>query len=57
MKYRIEYKEYYEDEDQIILGECLAESEAVYFRIENGFVSVWFEENKTQTPDFYVNAI
>ena len=52
MKYRIRYRMY--DKRGLIDG--VSEVEACDFEIKKGFVSMWFEYNDTQTPDFYVNA-
>lgn len=57
MEYRIKYREYDEhDDDQDGLVEFLSAVNAWFFEIENGFVSIWTERNKTQIPDFYINA-
>ena len=52
MKYKIRYREY--DEGDFVKGVSVVEAE--YFKIENGFASVWFEDNKTQIPNLYINA-
>ena len=52
MKYKIRYREY--DEGDFVKGVSVIE--ARFFKIENGFASVWFEDNDTQTPDLYINA-
>ena len=52
MKYRIRYREY--DEGDFVKGVSVIEAE--YFKIENGFVAAWFEDNETQIPDLYINA-
>ena len=58
MKYRIKYREYYRPNDQYSLHLPVRsqEIEAEYFKIKNGFVAVWFEDNKTQIPNLYINA-
>lgn len=52
MKYRIRYREY--DEGDFVKGVSVIE--AWFFKIKKGFVSVWLEDNDTQTPDLYINA-
>lgn len=52
MKYRIRYREY--DEGDFVKG--VSEIEARFFKIENGFVAAWFEDNETQIPNLYINA-
>ena len=52
MKYKIRYREY--DEGDFVKGVSVIE--ARFFKIENGFVSVWFKDNKTQIPNLYINA-
>ncbi|NME31767.1 hypothetical protein [Ligilactobacillus ruminis] len=52
MKYKIRYREY--DEGDFVRGVSVIE--ARFFKIENGFVSVWFEDNDTQEPDLYINV-
>lgn len=52
MMFEIRYREY--DEGDFVKGVSVVE--ARFFKIENGFVSVWFEDNKTQIPDIYINA-
>jgi hypothetical protein len=56
MKYRIEYREYDDADDQGRLVEFLSAVDARSFMFENGFVSIWTESGGTQTPDLYVNA-
>ena len=52
MKYKIRYREY--DEGDFVRGVSVIE--ARFFKIENGFVAAWFEDNDTQAPDLYINA-
>ena len=55
MKYRIKYRRYsYPRKGK--LEESLLAIVVQSFKIKKGFVSMWFEYNDTQTPDFYVNA-
>lgn len=58
MKYRIKYREYYRPNNQYSLHLPVRsqEIEARFFKIENGFVAVWFEDDKTQIPNLYINA-
>lgn len=56
MKYRIEYRECDVDDDQGGIVEFLSAVEVEYFKIKNGFVAVWFEDDKTQIPNLYINA-
>ena len=56
MKYRIEYRECDVDDDQGGLVEFLSAVEARSLEIKNGFVAAWFEDNKTQIPNLYINA-
>lgn len=56
MKYKIICRAYTYSGECPQLNEYLREIEARFFEIENGFVSMGFEYNDTQTPDFYVNA-
>lgn len=56
MKYRIEYREYDDADDQGRLVEFLSAVEAQAFMFENEFVSIWTVHNETQTPDLYVNV-
>ena len=50
--FKIRYREY--DEGDFVKGVSVIE--ARFFKIENGFASVWFEDNDTQAPDLYINA-
>lgn len=52
MKYKIRCREY--DEGDFVKGVSVIE--ARFFKIENGFVAAWFEDNKTQIPNLYINA-
>ena len=52
MKYKIRYREYYEGD--FVKGVLAVE--ARFFKIENGFVAAWFEDNETQIPDLYINV-
>ena len=52
MKYRIKYRIW----DKRGLIEGVSVIEAWLFKIKKGFVSVWFEDNDTQEPDFYIKA-
>ena len=52
MKYKIRYREY--DEGDFVKGVSVIE--ARFFKIENSFVAAWFEDNKTQIPNLYINA-
>ena len=52
MMFKIRYREY--DEGDFVKGVSVVEAE--YFKIENGFVAAWFEDNKTQIPNLYINA-
>ena len=52
MKYRIRYREY--DEGDFVRGVSVIE--ARFFKFVNGFASVWFEDNKTQIPNLYINT-
>lgn len=57
MKFKITYRAY----DNAcgtdhLLDEFILEIGAWFFEIKNGFVSIWTERNKTQIPDFYINA-
>lgn len=54
MKYRITCRAYRDSYPQ--LGESRVVIKAWFFEIKNGFVSIWTGRNKTQIPDFYVNA-
>ena len=56
MKYRIRYREYDVDDNQGGLVEFLEVTEAEFFKIENGFVVAWLEDNETRIPDIYINA-
>lgn len=58
MKYKIKYRDYFYCSDQYRphLPVRSQEIKAWFFEIENGFVSIWTERNKTQIPDFYVNV-
>ena len=50
--FKIRYREY--DEGDFVRGVSVIE--ARFFKIENGFVAAWFEDNKTQIPNLYINA-
>ena len=50
--FKIRYREY--DEGDFVKGVSVIE--ARFFKIENGFASVWTEQNETQIPDLYINA-
>lgn len=52
MKYKIRYRKY----DKSALVESVSVIEAWFFKIENGFVAFWFEDNDTRNPDTYINA-
>lgn len=52
MMFKIRYREY--DEGDFVRGVSVIE--ARFFKIENGFVAAWFEDNKTQIPNLYINA-
>ena len=52
MMFKIRYREC--DERGLIEGVSVIE--AWLFNIKKGFVSVWLEDNDTQTPDLYINA-
>lgn len=57
MKYKITIRDYlYPGQYHPQLKEARTEIKAWFFEIENGFVSIWTERNKTQIPDFYINA-
>lgn len=55
MKCRIRYRKY-RNTYKGTIGESVLAVEAQCFEIENGFVGIWTERNKTTIPDFYVNA-
>lgn len=50
MKCRIRYRKYRNTYESILAVE------ARFFKIENGFVVIWLEDNENQTPDLYINA-
>ena len=52
MMFKIRYREY--DEGDFVRGVSVIE--ARFFKIENGFVAAWFEDNDTRNPDTYINA-
>ena len=58
MKYKIKYRDYFYPDDQyrLHLPVRSQEFEARFFKIENGFVAFWFEDNDTRNPDIYINA-
>lgn len=52
MKYKIRYRKY----DKRALVESVSVIEAWFFKIRKKFVVIWFEDNDTQAPDFYINV-
>lgn len=55
MKCRIRYRKY-RNTYEGTLEESILAVEARFFKIENGFVVIWLEDNENQTPDIYINA-
>lgn len=55
MKYRIKYRRYSYPRNGK-LEESLLAIVVQSFKIKKGFVSMWFEYNDTQIPDFYINV-
>ena len=56
MKYKITCRSYRDWKEYPLLCESYLEFEAQFFKIENGFVAFWFEDNDTRNPDTYINA-
>lgn len=58
MKYKIKYRDYFYPDDQYRLHLPVRSQEikARFFKIENGFVAAWFEDNESRIPDIYINA-
>lgn len=56
MKYKIMCRSYRDWKEYPLLCESYLEFEARFFKIENGFVALWFEDNDTRNPDTYINA-
>lgn len=56
MKYKIACRSYRDWKEYPLLCESYLEIEAQFFKIENGFVAAWFEDNESRTPDIYINA-
>lgn len=55
MKYKIRYRKY-RNTYKGTLEESVIAVEARFFGIENGFVSIWTEQNRNQMPDISVNV-
>lgn len=56
MKYKITCRSYRDWNEYPTLCEFYLEIEAQFFKIENGFVAFWFEDNESRIPDIYINA-
>ena len=58
MKYKIRYREYYNQNNRYSLDIPVRfqEIEAEYFEIKRGFVGIWTEQNETPNPDIYINV-